>query len=482
MIFLRIVAPSEWVTFFGHFHPVFVHLPIGMLVIAAMMEIVTFSKKKLLFDNALSFTFFWGFVSAFISCVFGWCLSTAGGYEENTLSWHKWLGITVCIVSGVCWYLKKNAHQFCSVNKLYRSLLFLLTVLLTVTGHLGGSITHGEDYLTADTPSFIKKIFGIAGKGSVMIRPPITNVNDAAGYKEIIEPILEKKCWNCHSASKVKGRLRMDKEELLLRGGEHGIVINANNANESELIKRLLLPLGDDNRMPPKGKPSVTANEIKLLTWWINNGTDFKKKVKEIPQDDEVKKILASLESNKLPGNGNVQTNKTDTTLKLFNKKIPQANNSDVEALKLLKVMVVPIAQGQFFLEVSCVTNPAFSNDNMKLMVKLSQQITWLKMSDTKITDKALLEIGRFENLVKLDLKGTAITNAGMAFLNGLKNLEYINLTGTKIDDEGLLQLAAIKTLKTVYCWNTNVTNKGMDALKKKIDGLSVDMGNPVLN
>jgi hypothetical protein len=38
------------------------------------------------------------------------------------------------------------------MNKGYLSTLFTMLILLTITGHLGGNMTHGEDYLYANTP------------------------------------------------------------------------------------------------------------------------------------------------------------------------------------------------------------------------------------------------------------------------------------------------------------------------------------------
>ena len=38
------------------------------------------------------------------------------------------------------------------------------------------------------------------------------------------------------------------------------------------MIQRLLLPLTDDDHMPPEGKPQPTRAEIVALAWWIERG------------------------------------------------------------------------------------------------------------------------------------------------------------------------------------------------------------------
>ena len=42
----------------------------------------------------------------------------------------------------------------------------------------------------------------------------------------------------------------------------------------------------------PKGKDSLTKNEIKLIKWWINSGASFTKKPDDFIFPDEIKSIL----------------------------------------------------------------------------------------------------------------------------------------------------------------------------------------------
>jgi uncharacterized membrane protein len=45
MIVLQTNSTSDWAMFLGHFHPLVVHLPIGMLIMAAILEWL--SRKKI---------------------------------------------------------------------------------------------------------------------------------------------------------------------------------------------------------------------------------------------------------------------------------------------------------------------------------------------------------------------------------------------------------------------------------------------------
>ena len=89
----------------------------------------------------------------------------------------------------------------------------------------------------------------------------------------------------------------MDDSARLFKGGKDGVVLIAGKADESELMKRLLLPRNHDDHMPPKEKPQLNEQEIAVLNWWIASGAPFHKKVQELPQTDKIKPVLLSFEN-----------------------------------------------------------------------------------------------------------------------------------------------------------------------------------------
>ncbi len=197
------------------------------------------------------------------------------------------MGISVAVLS-ILLYLKiKNPGIALNINLLAVGLL----VLIFITGHLGGSLTHGSDYLT-------KPLGNIFGKDSTVngIIKPIPDVQQAFVYGDVITPILQTKCYSCHGVNKQKGKLRMDDAAMLVKGGKDGKVIEPGNADSSELIKRLLLPVDNEDHMPPKEKPQPSESQIVLLKWWISQGASFVKKVKEVDQPDKIKPLLLSLQ------------------------------------------------------------------------------------------------------------------------------------------------------------------------------------------
>jgi len=160
-------------------------------------------------------------------------------------------------------------------------LAVLLLLLVLVTGHLGGSLTHGSDYLT-------QPLEHLSGDSEIVYkRKPIPNVQEAMIYTDIIEPVFKNKCYGCHGATRQKGKLRLDQPTSIMKGGKDGVIIVPGKSATSELIKRILLPREDEHHMAPKEKPQLTEQEIALLGWWVDNGADFTKKVKEFQQPDK---------------------------------------------------------------------------------------------------------------------------------------------------------------------------------------------------
>jgi len=462
-------AAGEWMNYLGHFHPVVVHLPIGILFVAFILELVAWKQKQAaLLKHAIEICLIVGFVSAVISCLFGWFLSREGGYDDSTLQWHQWMGIAVAALSGISWLVKKK-----NATRPYRFLLITIFILLLFTGHLGGNMTHGADYLTAGLPQPFAGWLGIeAKKDTMQVKKNITDINEAVVYSDLVQPILSEKCYSCHSSKKVKGSLRMDQEKLLFKGGKHGEIIKPGNAAESELVKRLLLPMEDDKRMPPKDQPQLSKEEIELVSWWIKTGADTKKKVKELSPDASILPVLASFS-----GGAAGDTTSHIALSKVFEENPALPDKAVVDKLSSLGILVSPVAQDKNLLEVSCINYTAFDNSKIALLAELADNIIWLRLDNTAITDEAMGEIGKLKNLVRLNLAGTNVTSAGMAALKSLKNLEYINIVDTKVDDKGLLTLSTIPSLKSIYCWDSRISAAGAENFKKKMPSVRIESG-----
>ncbi len=79
--------------------------------------------------------------------------------------------------------------------------------------------------------------------------------------------VLKKSCFECHGDSKQEGELRLDSIAALLESG----TVKPGAPEESELIRRVLLPKGHDEVMPAIGDP-LSVQEITGLQRWIASG------------------------------------------------------------------------------------------------------------------------------------------------------------------------------------------------------------------
>jgi uncharacterized membrane protein/mono/diheme cytochrome c family protein len=439
----------------GRLHPVVVHLPIGILLLACFFQLLCAKEKYNYLKPAISITLFWGMITAIVTCITGYILSNSGDYDEDLVGKHQWFGIAVAAVS-VIYYLMQR-RKF--ILKYEWALPVLLIVLISVTGHLGGSITHGSDYLTSSFKSIVD---------TVVIKKPIPNVQEAVAYTDIIQPLLQSKCYNCHGSNKQKGKLRMDQTDLLLKGGKDGVVLEPGKADESEMIKRIMLEKADDHHMPPKEKPQLTEKEIALLHWWIATGASFTKKTKELDQSEKIKPILVSLE--------NTVTEKKEIT-DVPATPVEKADEAAIKKLQELGVVVIPVAASSNYLSVSFITNARATDKDMQLLIPLKKQLVWLKLSDTKITDAAMAVITGCAKLSRLQLDSTGITDKGLENIKSLSQLQSVNLVGTKITANGLMALKDLKMLKSVYVYKTGVKNSDWISLKKSFPKVLIDTG-----
>ena len=443
--------------FIGRFHPLLVHLPIGILLIALLLQWLSQKKEYAVSYGVLKLLWALGAGFAIISCITGYLLSVHNDYDDTAVALHMWCGIAVAAVS-LLLLAKVSARQN---DAIYKSGAVVLFLLITATGHFGASLTHGSDYLfsalDADSTS--------DSTGSIK---PLPNVQEAQVYSDIIKPIFQTKCYNCHGPQKQKHGLRLDDTTRLLKGGEDGPVLLAGDARNSDLLKSLLLPREAKKHMPPKEKPQLTENQIALIHWWIDQGLPFHKKVAELPQPESLKPALALLEHGEMK--------KLDVA-PLPETPVEAADAKAIAALKNKGVVVLPVAQNSNYLEVNFTTALNISDKDISLLLPLKKQIVWLKLGGTHITDSALNSLSQCTNLYSLWLNNTQITDADLKALQPLKNLQVLNLVGTMVTAKGLLQLQSLKNLKSLYLYQTKVNSAGWQALKQAFPHTRLDTG-----
>lgn len=134
----------------GYFHPLLVHLPIGFLLLAILMDLLAYRSAFVQYRAAVPSTLFLGFVAALLSCGTGYLLANSGDYEPTSLQTHQQAGWIVAGASGVLWLLSGVffRKQSQAGSRWMSAFLLALGGVIAYTGHQGGSLTHGSDYLS----------------------------------------------------------------------------------------------------------------------------------------------------------------------------------------------------------------------------------------------------------------------------------------------------------------------------------------------
>ena len=137
------------------------------------------------------------------------------------------------------------------------------------------------------------------------------------------------------------------------------------------------------------------------------------------------------------------------------------------------------IAQNSDLLRIVYVKfgDSKFTNEDLIRLKPLLNNIAWLDIGGSQITDEGMVHLSTFNKLERIHLENTGITDNAIESLVSLKELRYLNLHGTNISDASLGTIAQIKSLKSLYIWNTNVTAKGISQLEKKRPDLNIESG-----
>jgi hypothetical protein len=418
-------------TYLGRLHVVVLHLPIGFLVLAFLMELANRrSLTSVNFQPAIRFSLFWGMTSAALAAGLGYLLSLDGDYDAELLRWHQWSGFGTAGLAALLYYAAKSEV----LTKVYFPLFLLTMSTLAVAGHFGGSLTHGSDYL-------FKK-----ATGKTEATSPV-NIDTAEVFAGVIQPIFKSKCGSCHNPEKRKGELSLLTKEDLLKGGELGPVINLGKLSESPLLS-INFPLDNEYHMPPKGKKQLTLTEKKILEWWVYAGGPMDKTVAECGMPDSLKTMLKAQASPK--------------TSPLEALKLDPVSKSELDQLRREGIPVFPMATGSPFLQVLLPDRKDLSATSLGKLKKVAPNVVSFNAGNSNLDDGMMAALAGFPHLNRLYLNQTAVSDDGLKHLSKLTYLEYLNLYKTQVTDAGLAQLKDLKNLKNLYLWQTSVTENGL--------------------
>lgn len=413
---------ADWQQFFGRFHPLAVHLPIGLLVLVPLLELAGASRPAL--REAAGFVLKLALASCLLALTLGFLLAYGSGNTGATITRHLTGGIVLTIGTLLC-VLARSAWASGTVARVYPALLACTLLALVWTAHQGGSLTHGSTYLTQYMPSGLKRWAGIDEQSPVA----------ASFYSKHINPILDANCVGCHGESQAKGGLRMDSYDSLMKGGKDGPVIVAGQPDKSLLLLRVTLPTDHKQFMPAEGKPPLQTEQIAWIKAWVQQGAS---------------PTIATL-------NGvSIHEERADLPLQPvgdYSALMPEILKLQKgQGAKLVQVSAKP-EDGLVLFTVDVSAN--FGDAQLAQFQKFAPYIVDAELGRTAVTDASFDTLKQFTHLRALHLEGTRVTGEALAKLAPLTQLSYLNLSGTQVTQEAGATLNSMKSLRHVFLYNT---------------------------
>jgi uncharacterized membrane protein len=200
-----------------------------------------------------------------VTVLLGLAHSTEGGFDAKALALHRNMGIAVALLAAVLFLLRTLRSTLYQRTQLLTGPLAI--VLVALTGHYGGDMTHGSSYLFAHAPAGLQRLAGV----QVARRENVT-VGTADVFADLIQPMLMKRCSNCHGESTRKGGLSLVSHAELMKGGKQFTAVVPGDLTQSELYYRITLPPGSEDFMPAENKTPLTAEQVEIIGWWITAG------------------------------------------------------------------------------------------------------------------------------------------------------------------------------------------------------------------
>ncbi|MCP9237778.1 c-type cytochrome domain-containing protein [Lewinella sp. JB7] len=447
---------TDFALFFGRFHPLIVHLPIGFLLLAVLLEMWPGDRVR----PAIRVAWVLGAASAVGAAVAGWLLASGGGYGGDVLFWHRWAGVAVAALAvGGCFVQQRGGRT----AKVYG---ILTAGALTLAGHQGGNLTHGETYLFEHAPPVVQRLAGHAVDTSARYDWSTVDIDSLNLYRTFIQPIVKDKCVRCHNADKQNGGLRMDSAHHLYAGGDSGPLFVAGKAIDSRWVNRITLPAGNAKAMPPQGQ-RLTHAEILLIEHWIDQGADTLSRLVTDDLGDNLKALL-------------LRDYALDLRPRLFvetvrGKVLDEQTRKGLQSRNWLLADLMP---GGPALEAKPQPGKTIDGEALReLSAAASGQIAYLSLDDQQLTDEELSVIANFPNLNRLRLNGTGVGNRTLAALRELRHLESVNLYGTKVDDSAFPFLSSFPALRRLYLWQSSVSARGASDFAENHPHIVVDTG-----
>lgn len=504
----------QFIWFLGRFHVLIVHLPLGILTLAVALEILVRFRRFRFLEDALAPAWIAGAVSSLATVALGLMHATEDSFEDMpAVDAHGWAGISLAAVTCLTAILRTRLYAYPhqtadggkgaprwagreAIARLYRAVqpafapgaaldrahhklrgipVAAVLFLMLLTGHLGGSLTHGDTYLLQYAPGAVRVLAGLPADAGP--RPKPADVASADIYLDVVQPALDRRCLACHNGSKKSGGLSVASYETLIKGGSKGAVITAGNLSASDLFRRVNLAPGHSDFMPKDGKTPLNKNEIAAIGWWISQGAPKSVTVGDLKPTAEASSAIAAV-----IGIAGAEGEEEEAPSPVGPDEAPLPQVAEADAAAVAKVVaegfiVRKVARGSNLVDVDYVSADAVTPAMIDDLARFGPNILRLNLRRSGVTDAQIKTLAGFSNLRRLRLEENAITDAAAEDIASLKDLTYLNLTNTKVTDAGFAVISTLPKLSRVYIWETAVTPAAVDKVKALCKDVTIYAG-----
>lgn len=487
---------KSWGAFFGRTHVLFLHLPIGLLVGAFVIEFFGMFRRSKGYDIAAAWMFVLGFFASIGAVFTGLLLGTEKAAENNpdgptltafqllwadadkgvteTLGLHMWLGVGLMIFACLAAVLKVMAvrKQWPDDSPvpepggwplgLVRMSLLAVMALMPLAGHLGGNLSKTPTYLFEKAPFSVpqglvywpEKAPNVAKTGE---GEDAEVVGTVAYWNANIQPVMNNHCIACHYSGKKNGKLRLDSLEWAIKGGNSGPSIEAGDAEYSPLYIRVVLPKSHELFMPKKKEVHgvLTFEETQMVGEWIQA---FDGNLKDAPKPDD-----------------------SGTARNTPDPVAPQPAKPliDPAAIRAIQdaggnAQSLSLEQDPDLLDIKFAYLKTLDPEAIAKLGNTADAIAVLTFEGSAFDDNSAAALPGMPKLKRLNLKDTKITDEGIAVMPELNKLEWLNLFGTAITDQALKDLERYTALKKLYVTGTSVSAEGVAELRTALPGTEI--------
>ena len=273
-----IASASQFEQIIGRLHPILLHFPLALILVAAAIEGARYVLgKREVASPAASVCLWIGFLMAIPTVWAGWELAEYSGDTGTLVGLHRWTAIAslgVMALAVGAWTMRRLRGVDWAGTHV--AILLVAALLVGVTGHFGAEMVWGENWLfgpltveSTDEPS------ASGPQQATLSTPEIKPAHEQSagvGWSDV-EPIFLAHCQKCHGPKRQKNGLQLVPWPTMFVGTATDQVVKPGKPSESLLYHAITLPVAEEGHMPPadKGDP-LTKEQIDQIANWITDG------------------------------------------------------------------------------------------------------------------------------------------------------------------------------------------------------------------